>query len=316
MKAATRSTYGTADVLSIEDVETPTPSDNEILIKVHATTVNRTDNAILIAHPFIMRFFTGLTKPKLKITGTDFAGEVQSIGKNVTNFKVGDRVMGFNGMGLQSHAEFVKLPKTEAIISIPDNLSYVNAAGCLEAPFYAYSLHKWNPRPGQNALVIGGTGAIGSSIIQLLKYYGVAMTAVCKGEHAELVKSLGANRTIDYLKEDFRNDKERYDFVFDAVGKSSFGKCKPLLKEKGIYSATDNLFNLILVPLTRLTGGKKVAFDFPGDVKTGLNFIRDLVVQGHFKPVIDRTYPLNQIKEAFRYVATGQKVGNVVISMI
>jgi NADPH:quinone reductase-like Zn-dependent oxidoreductase len=168
---------------------------------------------------------------------------------------------------------------------------------------------------GQKALVYGATGAIGSSYVQFLKYYGVYITAVCSGAQEELIRSLGADKVIDYKREDFTQDTEQYDFVFDAIGKSSFAKCKRLLKKNGVYIPSNGLENIFLVPITRLYGGKKVVFIPPKAINTGLSFIKDLIEKGSFKPVIDRMYPLDKICEAFAYVATGQKIGNVIITM-
>src|SRR4030095_15125460 len=203
MKAAVRSKYGSAEVLSIREVEKPTPKANEILIKVHATTVNRSDYHALTGKPFIMRFFTGFFKPKLSITGSDFAGDVEAIGESVKSFKIGDKVIGFIDMGLQSHTQYMSLPEEKAV-HMPINATYEEAVACIEGAFYALNaINSMNPIKGQNALVIGGTGAIGSSSIQFLKNYGLSVTAVCAAEHNGLVKSLGAHRIIDYKTQDF-----------------------------------------------------------------------------------------------------------------
>lgn len=205
-------------------------------------------------------------------------------------------------------------PHNQAIITIPDSIGYDKAAASLEGAFYAYSgIAHLKPKAGQKALVNGATGAIGSSMLQFLKYYGIEVTAVCSTENMELVRSLGADRIIDYKKEDFLKDYETYDFVLDAVGKSSFSKCKPLLKKKGIYTSTDGLINFLLTLTTSLSD-KKVVFRAPKNVKAGITFIRDLVEKGKFRPIIDRTYPLDKIVEAFTYVATGEKIGNVIIT--
>jgi len=320
MKATVRSKYGPPEVLSIQELEIPTPKDNELLIRVYATTANRSDYHVLTGRPFIMRLFTGLFKPKSAIIGTDFAGQIEAVGSTVTSFKIGDKVMGFGGVfGCGSHAQYFTLPESKAIkvmVLIPDNVTYDQAAACLEGAFYAASGLNWlNPKAGQKALVYGATGAIGSSHVQYLKYYGVYTTAVCGGENRELVKSLGADKVIDYKTEDFTKDTERYDYVFDAVGKSSFAKCKRLLKKNGIFLPANGLENIFLAPITWLLGGKKVAFIPPKNITGNLNFIIGLVEKGSFRPVIDRKYPLDKIAEAFTYVATGQKIGNVVITM-
>jgi len=315
MKAAVRSKYGLSEVLSIQEVATPTPKENEVLVKVYATTVNKSDYHVLTGKPLFMRLITGLLKPTLSITGSDFAGQIEAIGKNVKSFKVGDRVMGFVDMGLKSHAQYLALPEKK-IIFTPVHASYDSAVACIEGAFYALSaITKMKPVAGQTALVIGATGAIGSSFVQFLKYYGVSITAVCGSENSELVKTLGADKIIDYKTEDFTKDNGKYDLVFDAVGKYGFVKCKSLLKDKGQYSSTGGLENLFWPLITRVLGGKKVVFAIPKNVNDGLNFIKELVEKGNFIPVIDRKYPLDKIGEAYTYVASGQKIGNVIISM-
>lgn len=315
MKAVVRTKYGSPGVLTIKELELPTPKDNEVLIRVYATTVNRTDCHILSGMPLIMRFFTGLFKPKITITGTDFAGQIEKTGKNVRLFKTGDRVMGFDFLGLRSHADYLVLPETQEMVTISGNLSYDQAVACVEGAFYALSvINKLNPKPGQKALVNGATGAIGSSMVQFFKYYGTYVTAVCAGEYSELVRSLGADRIIDYRTTDFTKDTETYDFVFDAADITTFSKCKRLLKKKGIYS-TSGWPEFFQVFITSLLGGKKVIFAPPKDLKASLGFIKDLVEKGKFRPVIDRKYPVDKIAEAYNYVATGHKTGNVIITM-
>ncbi len=320
MKAAVRSKYGPPEVLSIKELEIPTPRENEVLIRVYASTANRSDYHVLMGRPFLMRLFTGLFKPKRAVIGTDFAGQIESVGAGISAFKKGDKVMGFGGgFGCGAHAQYFILPETKAlkcIVTIPEKLRYEQAAACLEGAFYAASgLIALNPKAGQKALVYGATGAIGSSHVQILKYYGLSVTAVCAGEHGELVRSLGADRIIDYKKDDFTKDNEQYDYVFDSIGKSSFAKCKRLLTKKGIYFPSNGLENIFLVPITRLLGGKRVGFPALKSYNGTLVFIKELVEKGRFRPVIDRTYPLDKIGEAFTYVATGQKIGNVVITM-
>ncbi len=320
MKAAVRSKYGLPGDLSIKELDIPTPKDDEVLIRVHATTVNRSDCHVLSGRPFFMRFFTGLFKPRSSIIGTDFAGEIAAVGSRVQSFKAGDKIMGFGGVfGCGSHAQYFTLPETKAvkaIVTMPDNITYDQAAACLEGAFYAASgINELKLKAGQKALVYGATGAIGSSYVQFLRNEGVYITAVCSSENAELIRSLGADKVIDYKREDFTKDNERYDFVFDAIGKSSFVKCKRLLKKKGIYTSSNGLINILWVFITPLFGGKKVVFSPPKSITEGLNFIKSLIEKGSFKPVIDRKYPLDKITEAYKYVATGQKIGNVIITM-
>ena len=320
MKAAARSKYGLPGDLSIKEFDIPTPKDNEVLIRVHATTVNRTDCHVLSGKPFFMRLFTGLFKPRSSIIGSDFAGEIEAVGSSMRSFKAGDKVMGFGGVfGCGSHSQYFTLPEekaTKIMVTMPPNISFDEAAACLEGAVYAAAqINPVKPKPGQKALVYGATGAIGTSYVQFLKYYGVYITAVCRGENKELVKSLGADKVIDYTKEDFTKDSEQYDFVFDAVGKSSFFKCKKLLKEKGGYTSSGGLINFFLLIITPLLGGRKVFFFFAARITEELKFIRDRVEKGNFRPVIDRKYPLDKIAEAYRYVVSGQKIGNVIISM-
>jgi NADPH:quinone reductase-like Zn-dependent oxidoreductase len=317
MKAAFRSTYGSAEVLSIKDIPKPVPKDDEVLIKVHAASVSRTDCHILSGKPFVMKMFLGLSKPRSSVTGSDFAGEIDSVGKLVTSFKQGDRVMGFGGVfATGSHAEYLSFIEKKGIVHIPDNLNYVEAAGCLEGAFYAISgMDKLDLKAGQKALVVGGTGAIGSATIQFLKLYDLYIAAVCRGEHSDLVKSLGADKVIDYTTTDFTKDAGKYDFVFDTIGPNSFGKVKNILNSTGVFFPAKGWWNLVLSLTTRLRRGKKVVFSPPKNLKVNLALIADLARKGKFKPVIDRIYPLEKITDAFNYVASGQKVGNVIITM-
>lgn len=318
MKAAIRTKYGPPEVLSIEDVEIPTPKENEIVVRVHATTVNRTDCAILTGKPFVIQFFTGLGRPSLPSTGTDFAGEIATVGKNVTAFKAGDRVWGFGDEGLATHAQYVAVSIKKAVLKMPENCSYEQAAASAEGAHYAYNfINKVHLKPGQKVLVNGATGAIGSAAVQILKYMGVYVVAVCDTKNVALIESLGADKVIDYTKEDFTKQEEKFDFVFDAVGKSTFDKCKPLLQPNGIYISSElgpNAQNLYLPLITKISGGKRVVFPIPSNIKGSLLFIKELLEKEKFKPVIDRTYPLEKIREAFEYVASGQKTGNVMIT--
>lgn len=315
MKAAVRLKYGSGEVLSIREVDKPIPGDDELLIKVYAASANRSDYHVLTGRPFIMRLFTGLFKPKRAITGSDFAGQVEAIGSAVKLFKAGDKVMGFGGgFGIGSHAQYIAFGENKRIVLMPGNINYEQAAACLEGAYYAATgINQLKPTAGQKALVYGATGAIGSAYVQFLKYYDVYVTAVCAGKNSELVRSWGADKIIDYKTEDFTKDNEQYDFVIDAVGKSSFVKCKSLLKKNGIYAPSGGAENLFLVLMTPLLGGKKVLF--PKDAKGNMGFIKELIEKGNFRPVIDRTYPVERIAEAFAYVASGEKIGNVIITM-
>ena len=317
MKAAVRSKYGSSEVLSIKEIDKPAPKDNEVLIKVYAASVSRTDNHVLTGKPFFMRLFTGLFKPKLSVTGSDFAGQVEAVGAGVQSFKVGDKVMGFGGVFcIGSHTQYITFPEKEGIVLIPHNVTYEQAAACLEGAYYAAAvITTLKPSAGQKVMVYGATGAIGSAYIQFLKYYGVYVTAVCGGEDSELVRSLGADKIIDYKTQDFTKDEERYDFIFDAVDKTGFLKCKRLLKKNGIYTSAGGFEYLLWSLITRVSGGKRVLFLPPKDIKGNLGFIKDLIEEGKFRPVIDRIYPIEKIAEAFTYVASAQKKGNVIITI-
>ena len=323
MKAIIYTKYGPPDVLQLKEVAKPTPKDNEVLIKVYATTVNRTDCATVRAKPFFARLFTGMFKPKKQIPGTEFAGIIEAVGKNVTSFKVDDKVFGFDDQGSGSHAQYTIISEDNGLTIVPGNITFEQAAASTEGAHYAYNfIKKVNLKAGQKVLVNGATGAIGSAAVQLLKYFDVNVTAVCNTKNIELVKSLGADKVIDYTKEDFTIDEEKYNFVFDAVGKSSFFKCKPLLQSGGIYISSDlgymaqNIFLPLITPIIKpLIGNKKTIFPLPTDIRGSILLIKKLIEEGKFKAVIDREYPLEQIVEAYRYVETGQKTGNVVITL-
>ncbi len=322
MKAIVYHKYGSPDVLELKEVEKPIPKDNEVLIKVYATTVNRTDSATIRAIPFFARLVTGLFKPKKQTPGTEFAGKIEEIGKNVTSYKVGDKVFGFDDQGSGSHAQYMRISEDKAI-TIPDNITYGQAAASIEGAHYAYNfINKVDLKSGQKVIVNGATGAIGSATVQLLKYFGANVTAVCNTKNIELVKSLGANKVIDYTKEDFTKDEEKYNFVFDAVGKSSFFKCKQLLQPGGVYISSDlgymaqNIFLPLITPIIKpMIGNKTTIFPIPTDIRGSILLIKKLIEQGKFKAVIDRKYSLEKIVEAYRYVEKGLKTGNVVITV-
>ena len=319
MKAAVHTSYGPPDVVRISEVEKPTAKDNEVLVKVHATTVNRTDCGFRAAKPFFVRFFTGLIRPRVTVLGTEFAGEVEAVGSGVRSFEVGDRVFGFNGSRFGAHAEYMAIPDDGSVAAMPANVTYEEAAASTEGSHYALSfIRKAKIQRGQDVLVNGATGAIGSAAVQLLKRLGAEVTAVCDTEHVELVRGLGADRVIDYTAEDFTKDEQTYDVVLDAVGKSSFGRCKRLLRPRGIYLSSDLgplSQNPILALITPLFGGKRVMFPIPRDDQETVGYFKELIESGAFRPVIDRRYPLDQIVDAYRYVETGRKTGNVMISV-
>jgi NADPH:quinone reductase-like Zn-dependent oxidoreductase len=320
MKAVVHTSYGPPDVVRVAEVAKPAAKDTEVLVEVHATTVNRTDCGMRAARPFIIRIFTGLVRPRLTVLGNEFAGEVEAVGRAVTSFAVGDRVFGFNGSRFGAHAEYLVMPEDGFLATVPANLSYEEVAPSTEGSQYAYTLIRAAKiRRGQDVLVNGATGAIGSAAVQLLRELGARVTAVCHGDNAELVRRLGADRVIDYTAQDFTRDDQTYDVVLDAVGRSSFGRCRRLLRPKGLYLSTDLgplSQNPALALVTPLFGGRTVRFPIPGrHDQERVRYFQKLIESGAFRPLIDRRYPLEEIVEAYRYVETGQKLGNVVISV-
>ena len=318
MKAIQCHQYGPPESLTIEEVTLPVPKENELLVKVKACTVNRTDCAILTGKPFIMRLLFGLLKPKTPFLGTDFAGEVVAVGPAIENYKVGDRIFGFNDNGLASQAEYLTISPGKPIALMPESMDFSEAVACLEGAHYAYNfINKIELQVGHQVLVNGASGAIGSAAVQIAKHFGAEITAVCNTKNIELVKSLGANRVIDYLKEDFTRTQGSYDFIFDAVGKSSFFQCKPLLKSKGIYISSELGWmsqNLWLALVSPLLPGKKVAFPIPLNIDKSIELVKSLIDQGEFQAVIDRKYALEESAKAYTYVISGQKTGNVLLS--
>jgi len=252
--------------------------------------------------------------------GTDFAGEIEGVGEKVKNFKVGDRVMGFNDEGLGSQAEYMTFRGDGAMMKIPGDFDFAQAAASMEGTHYARNfLRKVKIEKGQNVLVNGATGAIGSAAVQMLKAMNkVHITAVGNTKNIEMIKSLGADVVYDYQKEDFTKKEGKYHFIFDAVGKSEFGKCKPLLHPGGVYISSElgpGAENLWLPAWTSIVGGKQVIFPFPLNIKQSLDYIKGLIEKGQFKPVIDRRYPLEQIAEAYAYTLTEEKTGNVILEI-
>lgn len=317
IKAAIRRKYCTPSQIKVEEIAKPTPQENELLIKVFATTVNRTDCANLTAKPFIMRFVLGFLKPRQIVLGTDFSGEVVAKGNAVKAFDIGDKVFSFIDTGVASQAEYMVVSE-QNVFKIPEHVDFKKAAASMEGAHYAYTfIHKVTIKSGQNIFINGATGAIGSALIQFVKQYDVRITATCDTKNKELIKQLGADIIYDYTKEDFTTDKTKYDFIFDAVGKSTFGKCKPLLKKKGVYISSElgpyaqNVFYAMIA----FANEKKVIFPVPFNKKETIPYIIETLRKGIFNPVIDREYNLEDIAKAYEYVITGQKTGNVIINV-
>ncbi len=320
MNAIVYTKYGPPDVAKLMEVSKPVPKDDEVLVKVYATTVNRTDSGFRSAEYFISRFWSGLLRPKCQILGCEFAGVIEEIGKAVTTFKNGDKVFGYNDKSFGGHGEYLTIAETDALITMPDDLGFDIAAALTEGAHYALvDIRAAKVEKGQNVLVYGATGAIGSAAVQLLKHFGANVTAVCNSKNVELVKSLGADIVIDYQTQDFTKTDDKFEFIFDAVGKSSFRQCKPLLTAKGIYISTElgkNGENILYAAITPFLGGKKLLFPIPSITKKDVIFLKELVQKGEYKPVIDRQYKLDQIVEAYEYIESGQKTGNVLIKIV
>lgn len=320
MKAAIYTQYGPPEVVSIKDIPKPMPGPKEVLVKVHASTVNRTDCGFRSANYFISRFFSGLFRPKQQVLGCDFAGIVEQTGLEVSKYQVGDRIFGFNDSRFGGHAEYLIRAEDDAMTFIPEGMSFAEAAAIPEGGHYALgNILAAKVQAGQDVMVYGATGAIGSAAVQILKHFGANVTAVVNTKNKELIRSLGADRIIDYTTEDFSETEQRFEFIFDAVGKSSFGLCKELLKEKGRYISTElgkNSENIWLALMGSFHSGKKVLFPIPDTRKEDIEFLKELAEKGEFKPIIDREYVLDDILQAYQYVESGQKTGNVVLRIL
>ena len=320
MKAAVTTRYGPPEVAHVVDVPRPVPEAGELLVRVHAATVNRTDCGFRAARPWFIRAFTGITKPKRTILGNEFAGVVEAVGEDVTRFVVGDRVFGYDDTRFGAHAEYLAIGQDAAVATMPEGRDFEVMAPATEGSHYALAyIRAAGVDDRGEVLVYGATGAIGSAAVQIIKSLGAHVTAVCSTEHVELVAGLGADRVVDRTTTDFTADTRRYDLVFDAVGKCSFRQCRELLKPRGIWTSTDLgplSQNPLLVLATRFSRGHRVLFPFPTIDQAMVEYLKGLVESRKFTPVVDRTYPLEGIVEAYRYVETQQKIGNVVINAL
>ena len=317
MRAVVYDRYGPPDVLRLEDVDRPVPGEDQLLVRIHATTVNRTDCGFRSAEFFVTRFFTGVLRPKQRIPGMEFAGVIESVGGSVTGFELGDRVFGVTGAG--ANAEFACVRASGPVARVPAGMSLEDAAAATDGASLALAcLRKAGSLNGKNLLVYGASGAVGTAAVQLGKHFGAHVTAVCNTKNVELVRSLGADEVIDYTRDDFTKNGKTYDVVFDAVGKHSFRRCRHSLKPGGTFTETDPGF-MWHVPalslLTRWVGDKKVALGITKYAKRDVELLKDLIEAGEYRPVVDRRYPLEDVVEAHRYVETGQKTGNVVLTV-
>jgi NADPH:quinone reductase-like Zn-dependent oxidoreductase len=324
VKAVVYDRYGPPEVQRLEDVERPVPKEDEVLIKVHASTVNRLDvhtreanRRSGLAVSLLSRMVSGLRVPRQRILGSEFAGEVEAAGALVKEFAVGDRVFGNSGLRFGAHAEFMCMRESARIARMPAGMSFEDAAPITDGALNALTcLTPADLRKGRTILIYGASGGIGTAGVQLARYFDADVTAVCSTKNLELVKSLGADRVIDYTKEDFTKSGQRYHVIFDAVGKHSFKRCQGSLEPGGMYLPTDGFENLVLALWTPRVGDKKVVFQIPPrQTKQDVLFLKQLVEAGKFRPVIDRTYALDDVVEATRYVETEQKTGNVVLTV-
>lgn len=322
MKAIVATRYGPPEVLDLREVENPTHKENEVLIKIYASAVVATDPGFRKGD-LVSRVFTGMTKPKHAIPGDVLAGEIQAVGKDVTRFKTGDRVYAACAATQGGQAESMCLPQDGPLAIMPGNMSFVQAAGVPDGALGALNFLRdaGNIQRGQNVLINGASGSVGTYAVQLAKYFGTRVTAVCSTANVELVKSLGADSVVDYTKQDFTQRDETYDLIFDAVGKSSFSRCKKLLKATGTYVTSVPAPDFMLALLwSRNSKGKKARFVAPGlrssaQKAQDLVFLTELIEAGKLTSVIDRCYPMEQIRDAHRYVESGHKKGNVVVTV-
>lgn len=324
MKAIVYHRYGSPEVLELADVETPAPGAKEVRVKIHAAVVSTADSAFRKGAPWAARLFTGLGRPKSSILGTEFAGEIDRVGEAVTRFRVGDRVFASSGAGLGAHAEFICLPEDGAMGAIPDGLTYEDAAAVCEGALTALPFLRDVAalKRGQEVLINGASGAVGCAAVQLAKHIGAEVTAVCGSTNVDLVRSLGADHVVDYTREDFTQSGREYDIIFDAVGKSTFSRCRGSLKPGGRYLATVlSWATLVQVGWTSIFGSKKASIAFTGlrpdaEKSDDLTLVRELVEAGALRAVIDDCYPMQRAAEAHRRVDGGHKKGAAILRMV
>jgi len=323
VRAVVYDRYGPPDVLRLADVERPVPKDHEVLVRIRATTVTRADCATREANrrsgliaALLSRLIFGLRRPKRRVLGSELAGVVDAVGDAVSEFAIGDHVFGTSGLRFGAHAEFICLAEGSSLARMPGGVTFEQAAAVCDGAINALtSLRRAAVGEGRSILIYGASGSIGTAAVQVAKSFGAHVTAVCSTRNAELVASLGADRVVDYTREDFTTNGETYDVIFDAVGKLSFRRCRGSLKPGGTYVATDGFMNAVLGLVTSRVGAKRVVFPIPRYSKANTLFLKELIEAGRYRAVVDRSYPLEQVVEATRYVETEHKTGNVVLTV-
>lgn len=321
MKAIVATGYGSPEVFELQQVNKPQPQNNEILVKVKTSAATTADAMMRTGKPYFGRLFIGFTKPKNGIPGTGFSGIVEAIGTKVTKYKIGDRVFGETAFGFKSNADYLTISEEGVVLPMPENMDFSEAANFCDGHLTSFNFLKElvQVKPGQNVLINGASGALGTSAVQLAKYFGATVTAVCSGQNAGLVKSLGADKVIDYKTTDFTKSSEQYDYIYDTVGKSSFKGCKGVLKSNGVYLSPVLQFPLLIDMIRTSFGkGKKAKFEATGanpesKLRILLSEVLEIYKTGKLKTIIDRQFPLEKLAEAHQYIDTGRKKGNVVI---
>lgn len=306
-------------MLKIQDTKKPIPKENEVLIRIHAASVTKADCLMRKADSFVSRLFLGLMKPKRKVLGTELSGDIEDVGKNVSRFHAGDKIYGFAGFKLGAYSEYTCMPEKGSLSLKPENLSYTESAVLVDGASTAlfFLKEKSGIKSGDSVLIIGASGSIGTYAVQLAKYYGASVTGVCSTKNAEFVRNLGVDHVIDYEKQDFTLVNEAFDIIFDTATKSSFSKCKKLLKPGGKYLITKIKFRpLILSVLTKISGCKKVIFGMSVDKTRSLEIIKDLAQREVIKPFIDRVFPFENIIDAHKYAEIKQIAGSIAVSLI
>lgn len=324
MKAIITTGYGSPEVFKVEDVAKPIARPNEILVRIHASSVSRADTMMRTGKPYIGRLMLGLTKPKNPIWGTGFAGVVEAVGSEVTRFKVGDKVFGENIDTMGTYAEYVTVTEDGIVAHLPENLSFEEAAGLCDGCITSlnFLVNLGNIKSGQKVLINGASGSLGTAAIQIARHFGAEVTGVCSTRNIDLVKKLGADHVIDYTREDFTSNLNAYDLIYDTVGVHSFAACRPALTEKGVYVSPVLGMRLLKdMMITSVFGKKKAKFSATGalpvkETKRLMEMLLEIIEAGNLRAILDRRYPLEQLAEAHRYIDTGHKKGNVVLKPV